>query len=79
MRTPGENKTVQARMLDHTEAIGWSFVSRGVAEQRRGIASGQKPEVGSQRGSLFFDDRLDAKVRQSGHPQWWDSNVSENA
>ncbi|MHB1310263.1 MAG: hypothetical protein ACYC23_24610 [Limisphaerales bacterium] len=79
MPTPGEHKTVQARILEYAEAIGWTMVSREEAERRRSIASGQKPESGSPKGSLFFDDRRDAKVRQSDHLQWWDSNVSENA
>lgn len=34
---PGEHKTVQARILEYTEAIGWAFVSREEAEQRRGF------------------------------------------
>ncbi len=25
---PGEHKTVQARILEYAEAIGWTFVSR---------------------------------------------------
>jgi type I restriction enzyme R subunit len=61
---PGEHTTVQARILAYAQEIGWSFVSREEAEQRRGFASGQKSEVGSQKGSLFFDDLLDAKVRE---------------
>jgi len=35
MPTPGEHKTVQARILEYAEAIGWTFVSREEAEQRR--------------------------------------------
>ncbi|WP_295482386.1 type I restriction endonuclease [Accumulibacter sp.] len=34
---PGEHKTVQARILAYAEAIGWTFVSREEAEQRRGF------------------------------------------
>ncbi len=64
MPTPGEHKTVQARILEYAEAIGWTIVSREDAERRRGISRDQSPEVGSQRGSLFFDDLLDAKVRE---------------
>lgn len=67
MPTPGEHKTVQARILEYAEAIGWTFVSREEAERRRGIARDQRTEVGSQKGSLFFDDLLDAKVRGVGH------------
>ena len=56
MPKPGEHKTVQARILAYAEAIGWTFVSREEAEQRRGGASAPL--------SLFFDDLLDAKVRE---------------
>ncbi|MCY4614621.1 MAG: HsdR family type I site-specific deoxyribonuclease [Nitrospira sp.] len=56
MPTPSEHKTVQARILKYAEAIGWTFVPREEAEQRRG---GTPDPV-----SLFFDDLLDAKVRE---------------
>ena len=56
MTKPGEHKTVQARILAYAEAIGWTFVSREEAEQRRG---GTPAPL-----SLFFDDLLDAKVRE---------------
>jgi len=41
MPTPSEHKTVQARILGYAEAIGWTFVPREEAEQRRGF----DPEV----------------------------------
>ncbi len=56
MPTPSEHKTVQARILKYAEAIGWTFVSREEAEQRRGGTFAPL--------SLFFDDLLDAKVRE---------------
>ena len=56
MPTPSEHKTVQARILTYAEAIGWTFVSREEAEQRRG---GTPAPL-----SLFFDDLFDAKVRE---------------
>ena len=56
MPTPSEHKTVQARILRYAEAIGWTFVSREEAEQRRGGAHAPL--------SLFFDDLLDVKVRE---------------
>ena len=34
---PGEHKTVQARILKYAGEIGWAFVSREEAEQRRGF------------------------------------------
>ena len=61
MPTPGEHKTVQARILAYAEAIGWTMVSCEEAERRRGIGD-SKLDIG--RGSLFFDDLLDAKVRE---------------
>ena len=60
---PSEHKTVQARILKYAEEIGWTFVSREEAEQRRGIASIKNEELGIRNGSLFFDDLLYAKVR----------------
>ena len=35
MPTPGEHKTVQARILEDAEVIGWTIASREEAEQRR--------------------------------------------
>lgn len=35
MVTPGERKTVHARILDYTESIGWIVVSREKAVKRR--------------------------------------------
>jgi type I restriction enzyme R subunit len=75
MPTPGEHKTVQARILAYAEAIGWTIVSREEAERRRGFEpsspSGLRrsgPEVPpadrARNRSLFFDDLLDAKVRE---------------
>jgi type I restriction enzyme R subunit len=83
MPTPGEHKTVQPRILGYAEAIGWTFVSREEAEQRRGFepqmgadaepgqkhlrksASSAVKQLSNGEGlSLFFDDLLDAKVRE---------------
>ena len=70
MPTPGEHKTGQARILEYAEAVGWTFVFREEAEQRRGF---DPPEAGrseappaerARNRSLFFDDLLDAKVRE---------------
>ena len=68
MSKPGEHKTVQARILAYAQEIGWSFVSREEAVKRRGGIPA--PRSSSQPGgqecppSLFFDDLLDAKVRE---------------
>ena len=64
MPTPGEHKTVQARILAYAKAIGWSVVSRQEAEQRRGFNPSALPEERPKGSSLFFDELLDAKVRE---------------
>jgi type I restriction enzyme R subunit len=69
MPTPGEHKTVQARILAYAEAIGWTIVSREEAEERRGgIPAPLRGKVGDRNVpaplSIFFDDLLDAKVRE---------------
>lgn len=62
MPKPGEHKTVQSRILEYAEAVGWTFVSRAVAEQRRGFDPEAPPADRAKNRSLFFDDLLDAKV-----------------
>jgi type I restriction enzyme R subunit len=64
MPIPGEHKTVQARILEYAEAIGWTFVSREEAERRRGFDPDVPPAERARNRSLFFDDQLDAKVRE---------------
>lgn len=67
MPKPGEHKTVQARILEYADEIGWSFVSREEAETRRGIKNlelGIKNGERLRNGSLYFDELLDAKVRE---------------
>jgi type I restriction enzyme, R subunit len=83
---PGEHKTVQARILEYAEAIGWTFVPREEAGLRRGFdpqitqistdsasrennlrSSAKSADTSHDRAknhSLFFDDLLDAKVRE---------------
>lgn len=61
---PGEHKTVQARILGYAEAIGWIFVSREEAEHRRGFDPDVPPADRARNSSLFFDDLLDAKLRE---------------
>ena len=62
--TPTEHKTVQARILAYAEAIGWTFVPRKEAEHRRGFDPNAPPKERAKNRSLFFDDLLDAKVRE---------------
>lgn len=64
MPTPEEHKTVRARILAYAEAIGWTFVSREEAEQRRGFDPDARPADRARNRSLFFDDLLDARVRE---------------
>lgn len=59
MPAPTEHKTVQARILAYAQEIGWTFVNREEAEERRGKSGGDGTPP-----SIFFDDRLDAKVRE---------------
>ena len=61
---PGEHKTVQARILEYAEAIGWSVLPREQAEQRRGFDPDVPPADRARNRSLFFDALLDAKVRE---------------
>jgi type I restriction enzyme, R subunit len=64
MSAPGEHKTVQARILAYAQEIGSSFVSREEAERRRGFDAEVPPADRARNRSLFFDDLLDAKVRE---------------
>jgi type I restriction enzyme R subunit len=61
---PGEYKTVQARILAYAEAVGWTIVSREEAERRRGFDPEVPPADRARNRSLFFDDLLDARVRE---------------
>jgi hypothetical protein len=63
MPKPGEHKTVQARILEYAEDIGWTIVPREEAEQRRSFDFEAVPRDRAKGASLFFDDLLDAKVR----------------
>ncbi len=64
MPTPGEHKTVQARIFEYAEAIGWTIVPREEAEERRGFEPEAPPADRARNRSLFFDDLLDAKARE---------------
>ena len=61
---PGEHKTVQSRIIGYAHAIGWTFVPREEAELRRGFDPEVPPADRAKNRSLFFDDLLDAKVRE---------------
>ncbi len=64
MPAPGEHKTVQARIPAYADAIGWTIVTRDEAEQRRGFDPDVPPADRAKNRSFFFDDLLDAKVRE---------------
>lgn len=65
MPAPGEHKTVQARILQYAQDIGWTFVPRAEAEARRGFdPDGATPEERARKASLFFDDLLYTKVQE---------------
>ena len=64
MPTPTEYKTVQARILEYAGDIGWTLVPRDEAEQRRGFDPDGSSTDRAKGASLYFDDLLDAKVRE---------------
>ena len=64
MPKPGEHKTVQARIIQYAQDIGWQFVPRAEAEARRGFdRSGATAEQRARNATLFFGDQLQAQVR----------------
>ena len=64
MPKPSEHKTVQDRILEYAQDIGWAVVAREEAEQRRGFDPDVPPKDRARGRSLFFDDLLEAKVRE---------------
>ncbi len=63
MPAPGEHKTVQARLLEYAQEIGWRFVPRAEAEVRRGFdPDALTPEDCARPASLYFGDLLHAQV-----------------
>jgi len=62
MPKPGEHKTVQARILQYAQDIGWKFIFRAEAEQRRGIVGGMDHPAYMM--SLFFDNLLYQKISE---------------
>ena len=64
MSIPTEHKTVQAHILEYAQDIGWTFVSRNEAEQRRGFDLNVAIDACAKGCSLFFDDVPDAKMRE---------------
>ncbi|HEB35853.1 MAG TPA: HsdR family type I site-specific deoxyribonuclease [Candidatus Aminicenantes bacterium] len=65
MPKPGEHKTVQGRILEYAQEIGWTFVSQTEAEQRRGFrANGGSIAERAAKASLYFDYLLFTKARE---------------
>jgi type I restriction enzyme, R subunit len=65
MPAPGEYKTVQSRILQYAQGVGWSYVSRADAEARRGFDPDVPAlEERARTASLYFGDLLHAKVRE---------------
>lgn len=64
MAIPTEHKTVQARILDYAQDIGWSFVPRAEAEARRGFDTAQaRPAERAKGASPFFVATLYERVK----------------
>lgn len=62
---PSEHKTVQARILTYAEEIGWNYVPRDEAEERRGFDhSKQTAAEQASEASPYFDDLLEGHVRR---------------
>ena len=62
MLTPSEHKTVQARILEYAEAIGWTMVSREEAERRRGFdphAPLKERAKGRERDLINYSDKVE--------------------
>lgn len=68
MFRPTEHKSVQARILEYADDIGWDIVSRDEAEKRRGFdTSAETPREMAKNASRFFTDELFEKVKQFNH------------
>ena len=65
MAKPTEHKSVQARILKYANEIGWTVVSQGDAESRRGFdSSAASPREKANNASRFFTDTLFEKVKE---------------
>lgn len=63
MPKPTEHKTVQARILAYAQEIGWTYITREEAEQRRGFdPGGITTEDRARTASLFFEELLHRQV-----------------
>jgi type I restriction enzyme R subunit len=75
MPQPTEHKSVQARILKYANEIGWTIVSQGEAESRRGFdTSAASPREKAKNASRFFTDTLFEKAKQF-NPKFKDSKA----
>ena len=73
MPKPGEHKTVQARILQYAQEIGWVFVPRSEADKRRNVIRNSEGLVSSV-GSLYFDALLYQKVKEFNQPHYTEAD-----
>lgn len=65
MPVPTEHKAVQQRILRYASEVGWTYVSRAEAEERRGfVTDGTSSTEKAAKSSLYFEDLLYSKVRE---------------
>ena len=64
MPKPGEHKTVQKRILEYAQEIGWTVLSQSEAEELRGFDRRLPPKEATKAASIFFEDELFAKVTE---------------
>ncbi len=65
MAKPTEHKSVQLRILKYANEIGWTIVSQGEAESRRGFdTTAASPREKAKNASRFFTDTLFEKINQ---------------
>ena len=67
MPTPGEHKTVQARILAYAEAIGWTVVSREEAGPLRGF----EPQITQMSADDCSESHLRKSVKSGAPGQDW--------
>ena len=65
MSKPTEHKSVQSRILQYAQDIGWRFVTQAEAETRRGFdPTGASPREKAKNASRYFTETLYEKVKE---------------
>ena len=72
MPKPGEHKTVQKRILEYAQEIGWTLLTQTEAEDKRGFDRSLPPKEAVKAASLFFEDELFNKVTEF-NPKYTDT------